>query len=272
VKNRIPATTHATHDELLLARLYGDDVTAAERARALDQMSACVQCTDFFADLGSIAAALPALPVPARPRDFSLTEADAARLRRGGFGAVLGLVGRARTFGRAMVAAGLVGVVVLGAVSAFLPGSGGSGRYSAYDNGHGSTVGVAAGPGTNGSAPEYAASVGPVTLSSSGMKAGGTAGDVAVTSAAPTLAALVSEAVPSARPVASSCGGGAVCDSGGLAVAEPSMTPRPVGPPQAEVAGGPDLRLAALAGFAGLLLLGLLVLLWTRLAARRAGR
>ena len=72
------APTHATHDELLLARLYGGDVDETERSRALDQMASCQDCADVFADLGAIAVATAALPTPPRPRDFTLTEADAS--------------------------------------------------------------------------------------------------------------------------------------------------------------------------------------------------
>ena len=63
-----PATTHAAHDELLSARLFGDDVDERERAAAIEQMAACDECADLFADLGSIREATVALPVPARPR------------------------------------------------------------------------------------------------------------------------------------------------------------------------------------------------------------
>jgi len=58
------AATHATHDELLLARLYGGDVDEKERRRALDQIASCQDCANVFADLGSIAVATAALPTP----------------------------------------------------------------------------------------------------------------------------------------------------------------------------------------------------------------
>ena len=78
--DRTPLAAHAAHDELLIARLFGGDVSDVERASALDLMGECDECAALFVDLGDIAAATEALPVPARPRDFSLTAADAARL------------------------------------------------------------------------------------------------------------------------------------------------------------------------------------------------
>src|ERR1035437_4671028 len=74
--------THSKHDELLIVRLFGGDVNAPERARALELLGECEDCAALFADLGVTADATAALPVPARPRDFTLTEADAARLHR----------------------------------------------------------------------------------------------------------------------------------------------------------------------------------------------
>ncbi|MGD0863169.1 MAG: hypothetical protein ABSA21_10480, partial [Candidatus Limnocylindrales bacterium] len=142
--HRTPAAAHTSHDELLLARLYGNDLNERERVRALDLIASCRECADLFADLGAIASATVALPTPARPRDFSLTEADAARLRRRAAGSsVFGLIARTRVLGRAMVAVGLAGVVLLGAVSAFLPGTG-SGQQPAMPAA--APVGATSGP------------------------------------------------------------------------------------------------------------------------------
>src|ERR1035437_9593595 len=77
--DRTPAATHAGHDEMLIVRLYGGDVDESERARALDLMVDCRECANLFADLGAIAEASAAMPVPPRPRDFALTDKDAPR-------------------------------------------------------------------------------------------------------------------------------------------------------------------------------------------------
>ena len=115
------AAAHAGHDELLIARLYGSDVNDRERARALELVAGCDECAALYADLGAIAKATAALPVPSRPRDFALTDEDAARLRprRRGWARLLG-VGRRRSFGGALVALGFSGLVLTSALSMFV--------------------------------------------------------------------------------------------------------------------------------------------------------
>ena len=57
---------------------------------------ACGPCADLFADLVSISAAIPSAAIPARPRDFTLTAADAARLQPRGLRRLLKAIGSAR--------------------------------------------------------------------------------------------------------------------------------------------------------------------------------
>src|SRR5450759_211616 len=106
------AATHSNHDELLIVRLFGGDLDDHERAIALDLLGECEDCAALFADLGATADATAALLVPARPRDFTLTEADAARLRkaRRGLG-FFSALRRTRALGGSLVALGLVGLV-----------------------------------------------------------------------------------------------------------------------------------------------------------------
>jgi anti-sigma factor RsiW len=116
--DRTAPTAHAGHDELLIARLFGGDVDEAERAQALDLVADCPECAALFADLGAIADANAAMPVPPRPRDFTLTAADAAGLRRKRhiwspiFGA-----GLRRSLGSSLAALGLAGAVLTGVAS-----------------------------------------------------------------------------------------------------------------------------------------------------------
>ena len=115
---KVHAASHAAHDELLIARLYGDDVDDRERVLALDLLAGCDECAALYADLGSIAKATTDLPVQTRSRDFSLTLEDAVRLRphrRGG--PRLPAFGRRRSFGGALVALGISGLVLTSAVS-----------------------------------------------------------------------------------------------------------------------------------------------------------
>jgi hypothetical protein len=118
--DRTAAVTHAAHDELLIARFYGGDVDESERVRVLDRMADCRDCAALFADLAAIAEADEAMPVPPRPRDFTLTEEDAVRLRpkRRALSGIFG-PGLHRSLGGSLAALGLVGMVLTGAVSLF---------------------------------------------------------------------------------------------------------------------------------------------------------
>jgi hypothetical protein len=91
-------TTHAAHDMTIVAALAARpsdlDVRTASSARA--QVAACEACADVLADLLALQTTLPTTATPARPRDFRLTDADAARLRRSGWRRVLGFFGSPR--------------------------------------------------------------------------------------------------------------------------------------------------------------------------------
>jgi len=289
--DRTPAA-HANHDELLLARLYGGDVDERERATALDLMAGCSECADFFADLGAIAAATVALPTPPRPRDFSLTEADAARLRRrSAASSLFGLIERTRVIGRGMVAVGLAGAVLVVSVSAFLPGAGNSGH----------TVPTTAGaPAEDGSAPVFAVASPNLAPESSGAdRASAGAGAVSLnggptpvaTSAATSAVMPPTSAMPATAtqppvpdagspkaqgpaaptaPATSREASGSDGKAGGpVAIANGSPAPNP--PAETAESVGPDLRTVGLAAFAGLLILGLMLVAATRFAARRSG-
>jgi len=114
---------HAAHDPLLIAALAARarDLTADEGARARDQVATCAACTDLLADLVALQLALPAASTPARPRDFSLTPADAARLRAGGWRRALGFFGSARDSFSRPLAVGLTTLGLAGLLVATLP-------------------------------------------------------------------------------------------------------------------------------------------------------
>jgi anti-sigma factor RsiW len=63
-----------------MAALLDADLTAAERIAAQSRIAACRACAALYADLLALSTATAALPAPARPRDFRLDAADAARL------------------------------------------------------------------------------------------------------------------------------------------------------------------------------------------------
>lgn len=276
------AATHATHDEMLLARLYGGDVDERERRRALDQIASCQDCANVFVDLGSIAVATAALPTPPRPRDFTLTEADAARLgRRSIGGAIFDWLGRTKALGGSMVAAGLIGVVFVGVISVL-----GQGGGSATVEGQTSL----AAPVTGG-APGYVAygSASPA-LDQNGASRNGLSGATAAAVPGATVAPQTVVASPAQPPAPAA----SASDTGKLALQPISSGEAALGPsnegqgsvPSAAVtvpsgagsphnsspaspAGGPDPRSIALVAFAGLLILGALLLAAPRMAARR---
>lgn len=131
---------HDRHDLELVARLAAGDRGPGEAVAARDLLAACDACASLAADLRAIAtatrevgsAAVRAASVASAgsavaPRDFRLTVADAARLRRRGF---LGRAGRsawpaglARGIGGALAILGLVGLVVSAGLPAFSGGA-----------------------------------------------------------------------------------------------------------------------------------------------------
>jgi hypothetical protein len=153
------AATHSQHDELLIVRLFGGDVDAPERARAFDVLDSCKDCAALFADLGATADATAALPVPGRPRDFILSEADAARLRRRRRGiGFLSVLRRTRAIGGSLVAIGLVGVVATASLG-ILGGTSGTSLTSNRSGAFGYTADTAAGGAAATAGPAALAAV-----------------------------------------------------------------------------------------------------------------
>ena len=78
----VPAIRHVDHDRLLVAAYAAGDATGIDLETAQAQVATCADCAVLHRDLRAVAAALPALPAPARSRDYRLTPAQAAGLRR----------------------------------------------------------------------------------------------------------------------------------------------------------------------------------------------
>lgn len=132
------AADHASHDLELVARAAAGDLAASEAIAGRDLLAACPACAAIASDLRAIASATRTLPDAAArsarlhaPRDFRLSPADAARLRRRGFLGLgrrlagLGFGGRAQGFGGALVSLGLVGLLVSAGVPALFGGAAG---------------------------------------------------------------------------------------------------------------------------------------------------
>jgi hypothetical protein len=117
-------SAHSGHDETLVVRLYGDDVSAVERDRARALVSDCEECAALFADLAAGSDVLRAMPVPPRPRDFSLIDWESEAGRGGRRGRIAGLLSGQRflrSLGAAVATLGLAGVVVTSALAITSP-------------------------------------------------------------------------------------------------------------------------------------------------------
>lgn len=184
---------HAAHDRLLVANLVDRSVSDTERARAEEQLAACSDCVLLYEDLVALSAATRSLLVPARPRDFTLTPADAGRLRVRGWRRVLAAIGTSRDVFSRPLAVGLTTLGLAGLLVATIPvaltGLGGSATSLP-------TVGNAVGDAAGGAAsnPERLsqASAAPSAQAESGPAAAAAAPSPAASrAAAPVPAASV---------------------------------------------------------------------------------
>ncbi len=273
-----PRTTaaHATHDPILIAVLTDRSPTATERAAAEALVAGCSLCAELHADLIALGAAARAMPTPARPRDYVLTPADAARLRPTGWRRLVGAFGTARDgFSRPLAVGlttlGLAGLLVTTVPSILTVGSATSGGPSAAQD---STGGIASMPATVAGAAVGRASSVPAPL------APGAPAIADAPSGPPAFAAA------SAAPAAAASNG----YLGGLAA--PPQTPLPQGATSdggAKASGGvtndveavgedntlssrTDAGVSAPLILSGVLLLAGLGLFLLRWAARRTGR
>jgi hypothetical protein len=128
---------HAAHDVTNVAALAARAPDLDERTvdAARQQVAVCTTCADVLADLLTLQSALPSTATPARPRDFRLTPADAARLHRSGWRRFLGFFGSARDgYSRPLAVGfttlGLAGLLVATVPSMFIAGSGGAATLS----------------------------------------------------------------------------------------------------------------------------------------------
>jgi len=176
---------------MLIVRLYDGDVSERERADATALVAACGECAQLLADLGAIAAVTRAMPAPPRPRDFLLTEADAVRLGRPD-GTPVAAPGRLawtnlrRSFGGALAALGLAGILLASATTFLMPSH--SARFSQAAT-SGDSNGVVA---PQAPAPAAAASPGSLAMATAApaQPAPATAAPTPATAATPTPATV----------------------------------------------------------------------------------
>jgi hypothetical protein len=270
-----PAAAHAGHDELLIARLFGGDVDPGERARAVALMVECVDCAALFADLGATAEATAALPVPSRPRDFSLTEEDAARLgRRSRRWPAFSGLGLRRSLGGSLAALGLAGLILTSTVSVLggMVATSGTTAADLHQDSLGVTAAGSAEFNANGGVPAAAAT----------EASAPTAGPASSVAAAPPLpssatqptggadastrenstAAPVDQASPGTGPAFAGVTSGTKSAGGANGTEQTSLTSKAAG-------NGVDARLVWLVGFGLLFAIGLALLLLPRILRRR---
>jgi anti-sigma factor RsiW len=162
---RSTRSRHETHDRLLVANLIDRSVDEAERSRAEELLAACRECEQLYDDLVALSAATRAMTVPARPRDFTLTAADAERLRVRGWRRLLGAIGSSRdAFSRPLAVGlttlGLAGLMVATVPSFFMGGAASGPGLS--------TAGQAVGDTAVGALPPEAISMAPEAPAASG--------------------------------------------------------------------------------------------------------
>jgi hypothetical protein len=124
----LPDTQHPDHDLELVAAYAAGDASGPDLELASALVSTCAECSALHHDLRAIAAAMPELPAPARPRDFRLTPEQAASLRPSGIRGMLATLSGPRfafatPLGTGLAALGIVGALV---ASGGLPSSGGA--------------------------------------------------------------------------------------------------------------------------------------------------
>ncbi len=152
---------HAEHDPMWIAALAARDPDLSPSAMiwARERLANCTECTDLLADLLAVTAAIPDAATPARPRDFSLTPADAARLRPGGWRRFLGFIGTSgdafsRPLALGFTTLGLAGLLVATVPSVLMSGQSAPGAAlspvgARVETGQEAAPAPAAAPGTD---------------------------------------------------------------------------------------------------------------------------
>src|SRR5688572_29075391 len=188
---------HAAHDPTWMAALAtrDPDLSPSERTRAQSALESCEACADLFADLVAVSAAIPSAAIPSRPRDFTLTAADAARLQPHGLRRLLRGIGSARDGVSFPLALGLTTMGIAGLLVATVPSVSGLGP-------------------TAGAAPEVLSTVGNAIPAPAAASAA-----AAAPSAAPAASRADGEGAElygvSAAPTSETSGGGEVFSGDG---------------------------------------------------------
>lgn len=259
------ASSHLTHDTILVASLADHSLDSSERAAAEALVASCGECAALQADLVTLVAATRAMPTPRRPRVFTLTPDDAERLRGSWWRRLVGVIGSSRDgFSRPLAVGlstlGLIGILVASAPTVLqIPG--GLSDSATSQNDRASRLIDAAASSTTSDTSGVAAPGAALAPTSGGAAAApSTAPDRAAISPAPVYGVTVQpHPAASARPQIDSSGKGA-----GTGVVVPSPQDLGSTPNVAHVAksSGPDPLLLISAAFL-VVGLGLFILRWS---------
>jgi hypothetical protein len=225
------------------------DLNPSERTRAHAALESCGACADLFADLVAVSAAIPSAAIPSRPRDFTLTAADAARLRPRSLRRLLTAIGSARDGVTFPLALGLTTMGIAGLLVATVPSFAGA---------------------TGGAAPAALSPVGQAIPAPAAASAA-----AAAPSAAPAASGVRGQGAElygmTAAPTSETSGGGEVFtgdDGDGLLESQRQDAGDMAGEPFAGADGTGVSMLVVVAATLLLAGLGLFALRWT---ARRLG-
>jgi hypothetical protein len=213
---------HATHDAELVAAYAAGDATGADLAAAGGLVAGCAECATLHRDLRAIMAALPAMPVPVRPRDFRLTPEQAAAIRPpSGLRRLLAPLAGARfafagPAGAGLAALGLAGILLSGGLNV-------------------QPFTATAGKSLTGTIPQAAASAGATDASGAGAAGAGAGNAGSVPTGGPAFDATAAPAQPSAAASAAPSTAAAVP----AASTAPSGGPREAGPTNGAAATSP---------------------------------
>lgn len=239
VPDHIPSTAAAEHAALIVA-LDAGDLDGPEQDRATSLAVACPGCGSLLADLAVLRAATAELPAAPRFRDYSLTDADAARLRPSRWAGLIGwLAGpssNTRPLAGALAVLGIAGLLLNTAPGLF----GGTATslstvgapITAPVEAGSASAAAAAGDAGLGAASGVAQSVTPTTLTAPAGAAGVQSPPSAAPDARATFGAAVLPAPSAAAAIAPSP----------FAITNPAPTTIPTagvlaGPPTAATAG-----------------------------------
>lgn len=260
-----PARDHTTHDPLLIAAHLDSTLDARDTERVEGWLAGCGACATLRTDLEALAAATRLLPTPPRPRDFRLTDADAARARGHGWRRVLAAFASpgasfTRPLAVGLTTMGLAGLIIANIPSAALFGSsaGAAPTVSQAERSNDLAVPAALAPAA-GAAASAAASAGALDPGALGSVGAAAIGDGA--SASPGMD-ITGEYAPEASAADRNAVGNGAAPPGPDSAKASSSNEALTG-----VGGGPSLLVLA---SAALLLTGLALVL-LRWGARRLG-